>query len=513
MNRSEHLFQLIHAMSKGEKRAFKLSLRHSGKETSNYAELFDLIHQQNEPNDKELVSRVTNPRLAANLSTVKVQLYQAILKSLRAHNMPDKINARLRMQMDHYDILFAKGLYSQCWKVLNKAKKLAYEYSSFVKIDELSILEHELILRESDHKSLTEFVEQTYPKAKSCREINDRLADYDWLLARARLYSQSTFRPGNSGKKHKFDELMQHELLTCDPETQPVLGQIEYYTIWGLYHLVMKQGEESHHFLRKAVDLIEQNPIHVEEYPNAWINKERLLLAALGRARMYDKFEEERQRIIAINDRLPKEKRNRNMNANIYGTIYNTQLDIDIDRGLFAKCMTYISEVEKHFHDHQDLMQLNARMVMNFNFGYAHLGGGNYRKALVWTNELLNTKAGLVRLDLQCLGRILNLIVHYELGNHDIIASLVRSARRFLKKENRLFEVEDLFLRFANRHLQEPYHADKKEAFEQIITRLAALKGDLISEKTMQYFDLISWLKSKTEKCSMEAVMSKSDRS
>ena len=52
------------------------------------------------------------------------------------------------------------------------------------------------------------------------------------------------------------------------------------------------------------------------------------------------------------------------------------------------------------------------------------------------------------RKDLQSLARILNLIIHYELGNTVLLDSLLRSTYRYLNKENRLSEIEKKFINF-----------------------------------------------------------------
>ena len=131
-----------------------------------------------------------------------------------------------------------------------------------------------------------------------------------------------------------------------------------------------------------------------------------------------------------------------------------------------------------------------------------------YQKSLKWINELINNNYGNVRMDLQCMSRIMNIVIHYELGNHDFISSLVRSTKRFLTKVERKFKVETSFLKFANKNLQDPYDLDLKPAFEKEIEELTVLTKEPFEKRAIEYFDLISWLKTKTENRTMEDVMS-----
>ena len=123
MKRSEHLFQLIKSLSKSEKRSFKLfANRHTIGDKNNYIELFDAIEKQIVYDEALLVKKIKDQKLVNNISSIKVQLYNLILKSLRQYNSGDKASYEIRMYMDYIDLLFEKGLYNQCKKILKTLK-------------------------------------------------------------------------------------------------------------------------------------------------------------------------------------------------------------------------------------------------------------------------------------------------------------------------------------------------------------------------------------------------------
>ena len=97
-------------------------------------------------------------------------------------------------------------------------------------------------------------------------------------------------------------------------------------------------------YQKKVLDLIEENSIEMSEYPKQWIEHARLLLAALGRFRMFEEFDKEQHRIRSIIDKISETKKTQNLNAEIYNTIYNVKLDMDIDRGLFEQSAKYAEE-------------------------------------------------------------------------------------------------------------------------------------------------------------------------
>ena len=145
----------------------------------------------------------------------------------------------------------------------------------------------------------------------------------------------------------------------------------------------------------------------------------------------------------------------------------------------------------------------------HFNLAwYLTLRNGEYKKALNWINKLINNNYGNVRMDLQCMSRIINIAIHYELGNYDLIPSLVRSSNRFLTKVDRKFKAETSFLKFANKNLSEEFSPKMHMNFQKEIDSLTDITKDSFEQKIIEYFDLISWLKTKTENRTMEEIIS-----
>jgi hypothetical protein len=113
-----------------------------------------------------------------------------------------------------------------------------------------------------------------------------------------------------------------------------------------------------------------------------------------------------------------------------------------------------------------------------------------------------------VRMDAQCMSRIMNIVIHYELGNYEVISSLIRSTNRFLLKVDRKFKFETSFLKFANKHFQNKYYPEQQGSFQNEIDNLTKITEDPFEKKAIEFFDVISWLKTKTENKPMEELIS-----
>jgi hypothetical protein len=122
-------------------------------------------------------------------------------------------------------------------------------------------------------------------------------------------------------------------------------------------------------------------------------------------------------------------------------------------------------------------------------------------KSLFWLNKVLNDPEPTLRQDIFTYARLFNLIVHYELGNNDLLEYIVRSTHRFLSKRDRAHEVETLLIdhikRLARMH-EGPAHA-KRDLYRSMKEQLQALLKDPNESTVLKYFDYLAWAESKAD--------------
>ena len=108
---SDDLFQLIKALTKQEKRYFKLhASRHVIGKENKYVKLFDAIDQQKEYNEERIKKKFNHAPITRQLHVAKNYLYHLLLDSLRSYHeskSEDKFFTLLR----NAQLLFNKGLY------------------------------------------------------------------------------------------------------------------------------------------------------------------------------------------------------------------------------------------------------------------------------------------------------------------------------------------------------------------------------------------------------------------
>jgi len=132
------LFKLIKSMTKADKRNFKLyAKRVQGDESLKFIKLFDVLDKTAELDESKLLDKLDNVN-KSQLSNLKRHLYSQILISLRLISIGRLKSIEIREQMDFAQVLYAKGLYLQSLKLLQRAKKIAEK-------EELDLLTLEII--------------------------------------------------------------------------------------------------------------------------------------------------------------------------------------------------------------------------------------------------------------------------------------------------------------------------------------------------------------------------------
>ena len=101
-----------------------------------------------------------------------------------------------------------------------------------------------------------------------------------------------------------------------------------------------------------------------------------------------------------------------------------------------------------------------------------------------------------MRNDLQCYARLLHLLAHYELGNFDIIDSLIRSVYRFMAKMGNLTIIEEEMFKFLRNSFHISRHKLKAE-FETFLQKIKQFEKSRFETRAFAYLDIISWVESK----------------
>lgn len=500
---SDDLFQLIHSLTRQEKRYFKLyASRHVLEEENKYVKLFDAIEAQAAYNEEAIKRKFKQEAFVKQLHVAKNYLYQIMLNSLR-HFHESQAEDKFHTLMRHAELLFNKGLYQQSEKMLDRAKKLAAENERFLQLLEVYRWEHQIAHSRNDFNRLEKYVEQgldeefelieKYRNFLEFQALNDRVFIPYWKKGAIR----------NESEKAALRELFEKPLFESDAHTQSFYARYFYLNARFSSHFFIGELAESYQFVKQLVALIENLDSKkikgklVRQYSSALIN----LYIVQQRLGLFDEIPQTLQQLRDVPAESPDQKRR------LFVRSFNLEVDFYLSTGQFTKGVQQISALEAIFDTYRESVDKQQRLGVYYNLAYLYFGAADYDHALDWVNQLLQDPDLKTREDIHCFGRILSLIIHYELGNDQLLEYAVQSTTRFLSRRQRLFQVEAVMLKLMRRYPKWLTIKEKANGFYTLLQEMEELKKDEFERGAFEYFDFTAWLTSKTQSLPFEQTL------
>lgn len=104
--------------------------------------------------------------------------------------------------------------------------------------------------------------------------------------------------------------------------------------------------------------------------------------------------------------------------------------------------------------------------------------------ALDWVIKIAHIEKTAHRKDLQLFARIFQIIIHLELGNMEILESLLNAAQRVYKKDESLGELESLIFKKIKKIAAAPLPGERAKVFKSFQIKLEQLLQDIPTNYT-----------------------------
>jgi len=492
---SNKLFQLIKSLSSSEKRYFKIYATSGNTDKSNkYLTLFDAIEGQEVYDDdalKELVYQGEEIH-SRKYSELKAYLYDLILRSLQAYDEKSSISYQLKNLLLQVRVLYKRSHYSFALEQLAKARKLAERYENYQAVLETLEWEKRIAYTQSDISFLDDQLAAMRAKEEWCLKQLDTIATFRNLYYSLVISIRKEALLRSEEKRKKLDILMQEEALNQEPEyISSLTAQLLFHRIKGLYAYSVLDYKGFYQSCQEQMALMEAHSYFRKENTTEYISLLSNLTISCG---LLGRFEE-------VNECLDKFLKIKPVTANdklkVHLEYYSKKFSYCISTGAFDEGRSMMQQHLKEVKQFDTGLFESGRFY--FQYFYLNFGTGDYDEALNYLNLWLNLPRSIERQDLQSLARILNLVIHFEMGNTMLLEYLLRSTYRFLKTRNRVFAFELRVLKFIKESNNYLTRTEIKEAFQNLKADFERLAEDPSERVMMQYFDFISWLESKIQ--------------
>lgn len=488
MKKNDAVFQLIKSLTRGEKRNFRMLAQLTSGDKK-YLQLFDTMDNLTEYDEAKILKKFRkDPSFEKQFAYNKNYLYNSILNSLAYfHKGADSELSALTIQVK---ILSEKSLFYQAKKLLRKVKEKVILQERFEELLKLLTLEIEVLIRTENIKILRDSLRNVEFEERLTLEKIENLIGYRKLKTRVLILRKTFYMARSDNELKLMQEITSTDLL--ESENQALSTRAKFY-----YHEIMEniatyKGEEelALHHADRALDILESVPEILKD-----MQKDYLMLLS-GKARhqlvVFGK-EAAMPTLMKIRDVKPQTPFERIFRfAKFYILFFGLHLDTGDEIPVEIQ-----QEMEKEMKALKNDLSDNVKLTTFFTLAVYNFYQEDYNKALEWINKFLNHRKSEARTDLQVMARLVNMLIHYELGNYDLIEYNIKSTYRYAYKKEKLNRYERSLLGFLRKAINVTDHDKLMGALTKFRAELVEIFQDKLERRADDLFKNFEWIDSK----------------
>ena len=509
MKTKEDILGLIKSLSKSEKRYFKLFVaKNSIGSSSHYVKMFDLIEKTGSV-EQQIIQKIyeDDDFMEKQFRVYKYRLYKQILKSLSAFHCERTIDDQILEGIRHAMILYYRGLYPDAWKVLEKAEGICRQYEKFTHQMEIIRWKKKIINTSSIYGKINEEnLSQFYNEEKRVNELINNQNEF-WHIGSLIFLNYKTYGPARLKEDFKrYNTFRRNSFLTKTELAKSYQAKVNFYAANMHYCIATTDTEGAYNYAYAAVNLIEAHPHQIDEDPSQYSGSLHNLLFLTKQMKKYKEFF---QMISKLKMMLEKYHSfmNENLRSSILMSSYNLELASYIDIGDFKKATQLLPEIEILLAETAIPNEL-LEYYFKFNIALLHFSKAEYNKALPRVNTILNENKTYIRLDHYGIVRIMQIIIHFEKGNMEVLPYLIKSFYRFLMNKKMLYKTERIFIHFMKTKINKiSTSRELKGMLKQLKNEIEEVMKDPMEAQLTEMFDIVSWLESKITNRSFEEIV------
>lgn len=506
---SSHLYELIKSLSKAEKRYFKVFVtRHTASDSQNNAQiLFDAIDKQKTYNEELLQEQLSDYVFVKKFSIAKARLYDTILKSLDAFYSEKSKEQLIRNELHYIEILFGKSLYKQCSKRLKSAKKQALKYNKTHLLLEILQWEKKLIEKDNYQSSSSKSLINLRDNEK---EIISRLSINSQLWELKSLLFQKLNKIGRARTEEEIQFLKK--------DLEPVINSLEiprnkirlsylFNHLKGAYYFGIQDNKNSLDTVLATIKLLEENPNNFGDEPNILVSNLANAIYLSIKNGNIDLAQQLYTKLKLLFE-LHKENGSKDLKIKLKSSLWSIQLllvKLTCDFNTFERLETKITQF---LEINENKINTSRLAFFYYNLGHILFIQDKFSDSLKWINKLLNNIAIDESQEIYSFAELLNLFLHFELGNYELVQYNLKSTKRFLKTRNKLFTYEEILLNFFAKTTHPGFN--KYDLEEQIIhlkTKLNQLDTKELQQIPLEYFECSNWAESKLKNSKLSNII------
>lgn len=443
MKQSNELFLLIKSMTRNEKGYFKkFASVNSKKGEGNYLRLFDCIDEMEEYDEKLIKKKFAKEKFIAQLNVTKLYLQRMIIKSLRNYYSENDPDIERLSAMIEITLLIKKQMYDSALRIIEKMKPIAIEYETHINSLFLSQVEYQIYLRKGMYKEILETGADRLANEKKVLREYENLCEFRNVQGRIMSYTQMEGHKQNESLQ-EINRTLELPLLKDEKNSLSFKALTHRLEILNKCYLKLGEREKALDTARNMRAAFKNNPERIKTLPyNYFVALNSLANRCLASGMHQEVLEYSQDMIDLVNDKTValSDSQRFEMSAQVY----EKRCIVYGRTGEYEKGIEY-SKLSKQLIDTRPMRSEFTVTYLYFT-SVCYFGMRDYNSALNFINEAINGPYADIRKDIIFCMHMLNIMVHFDLGNYSLLKRLITMARNYvLKHKFTTLDTEDLF--------------------------------------------------------------------
>ncbi len=495
MKSSKNLFYIIKSLTKAEKRYFTLNTLHQSG-NKNYSKLFIEIERQvreGNYNEQLIKDRFKNEKFIKQLTFTKNYLYNLIIKSLINFHSGESIEAKIYNLMISAKILFKKSLYNDYFRNLETAKLLAERSERFGILLDILKLQMKLV-KLKDRKKYKG--RNLYDEEEAVIKKIENISSYSKIL---NAFYKITKIPDYARSKVLYKEtvnIFDNPLLNSSKNALSVTAK-DYYFLLLIYKYEFEG--DSNNLYSTAVKRYELYKKNKNVFRSDVENKEIMLLHyTLYYAILNNQYNYYKKHLRELEELYEIKGKNSDSSVDISANYYFLQMFFFYSNNNLNEAVFYADKIFQKVRENEAVQ--NKDELLSFYFFYAKLlfENAEFLKALDIIKVIITHEYKEVRYDMLSYSYFLEIFIHYELKNFQLVKSYILAMTRKLSRHKEKDLSEKIILKFFS-ELSSESGIDEEFIYKKYYKKISALKKKKYEKAFFNEFPIDKWI---LKKCS-----------
>lgn len=343
-----------------------------------------------------------------------------------------------------------------------------------------------------NYKTIDELIEEendVFLKIENC-------ASFDIQLAKLNAISSKLMIARNKVDVSEIDMILKETIkLAANDNILSNKSNIIYLYTIGLCYRLLNKMEDVHKIFSDLIIEMENKPEIISEMPNYYILSHGSLIRYCALKKQYnDGFK--------LIDKLKSLSLNKmfiatDLQISIFSQSLITEMLLHSYIGQHEQAKKIIPLVIKGLEKYESKINNEELLRIYHTIAMVYFGVGEFNKSLHWLNKIINQNFEDLRQDTVRISKLIYLIVHFELGNDDLLQYIYKSTVRFINTQKNQYKFETVFLNNFKKIAISKKESKQKESYQTFKDELITVFKDKYEKNALEFFNFYAWLDSK----------------